>query len=155
MKFLFLDIDSVMVVWNHNESEPPRNQFDTVDFTPECVTALNEILEKTNCEIILSSDHRWNHSLDELDEIFKHNGCIKSPINITPLSKRFNSMDLDNMRAHEIMMFLEENPTIKWVAVDDLYLDINIFKEEMNGHFAHTLKGIHLVKDKIIELMNK
>ena len=148
MKFLFLDIDSVMVVWDYTKADP-------TDFTPECVKALNEILESTGCEIILSSDHRWNHSLDELNEIFKHNGCIKSPINITPLSKRFNSMDLDNIRAHEIMMFLEKNPTINWVAVDDLDLDINIFKEEMNGHFTHTLKGIHLVKDKIIELLNK
>jgi len=155
VKFLFLDIDSVMVVWNHNEAEPPRNQFDTVDFTPECVTSLNEILDKTNCEIILSSDHRWNHSLEELDEIFKHNKCIKSPINITPLSKRFNSMDLDNMRAHEILMFLEKNPVDNWVAVDDLDLDINIFKEEMNNHFTNTLNGIHLVKDKIIELLNR
>ena len=88
MKLLFLDIDSVMVVWNHNEAEPPRNQFDTVDFTPECVIALNEILDKTGCEIILSSDHRWNHTKEVLDEIFKHNKCHKSPINITPLSKR-------------------------------------------------------------------
>jgi hypothetical protein len=155
MKFLFLDIDSVMVVWDYTKADPPRNRFNTTDFTTECVTSLNEILESTGCEIILSSDHRWNHSLDELDEIFKHNGCIKSPINITPLSKRFNSMDLDNMRAHEIMMFLEKNPVDNWVAVDDLDLDINIFKEEMNGHFAHTLNGIHLVKDKIIELLNR
>ena len=64
-------------------------------------------------------------------------------------------MDLDNLRAHEIMLFLENNPVDNWVAVDDLHLDINIFKEEMKNHFVHTFSGIHLIKDKIIELLNR
>ena len=152
MKILFLDIDSVMTVWDWNMAEPQRNKFDMVPFTKECVTALNEIIEKTDCKIVLSSDHRWNHTLEELNEMFKLNGCISGPIDITPLSKRFNSMDLDNLRADEIIMWLKENTVDKWVAVDDLDLDINIFKEDMRNHFAQTLAGIHLVKDKIINL---
>lgn len=155
MKFLFLDIDSVMVVWDYTKVDPPRNRFNTTDFTSECVIALNQIIQQTGCEIILSSDHRWNHSLIELNEIFKHNGCDKSPIDITPLSRQFNSMDLDNLRAHDIILFTESKPADKWVAVDDLILDINQFKEVMKDHFVHTFSGIHLVKDKIIELLNK
>ena len=152
-KILFLDIDSVTTVWNWNVAEPQRNKFGMVPFTKECVTALNEILDKTKCEIVLSSDHRWNHTLETLVEIFHFNGCSKGPIDITPQSFRFNSMDLDNMRSDEIMMWLKENPVHKWVAVDDLDLDINIFKEDMRGHFTQTLAGIHLVKDKIIDIL--
>jgi hypothetical protein len=124
-------------------------------FTKECVIALNEILEKTNCEIVLSSDHRWNHDLPTLKEIFEFNGCIKGPIDITPQSFKFNACDLDNLRSDEIMMWLKNNPVDKWSAVDDLDLDINIYKEDMKGHFAQTLAGIHLVKDKIINILNE
>lgn len=152
-KILFLDIDSVMTVWDWKIAEPQRNKFDMLPFTKECVVALNEILEKTNCEIVLSSDHRWNHTLETLVEIFHFNGCIKGPIDITPLSRRFNSCDLDNLRADEIMMWLKDNPVDKWSAVDDLDLDLNIFKEDMKGHFAQTLAGIHLVKEKIIDIL--
>lgn len=154
-KILFLDIDSVMTVWDWNMADTQRNKFDMVPFTKECVIALNEILEKTNCEIVLSSDHRVNHDLPILNEIFEFNGCIKGPIDITPVSKNFNSCDLDNLRSDEIMMWLKDNPVDKWSAVDDLDLDINIFKEDMRGHFVQTLAGIHLVKDKIINILNE
>ena len=53
------------------------------------------------------------------------------------------------------MMWLKDNPVDKWSAVDDLDLDINIFKEDMRGHFVQTLAGIHLVKDKIINILNE
>ena len=153
MKILFLDIDSVMTVWDWNIAEPNRNKFGMVPFTKECVSALNEIVEKTGCEIVLSSDHRWNHTLETLVEIFHFNGCTKGPIDITPMSKRFNSTDLDNLRAAEIMDWLGNHPEItKWVAVDDLDLDLNTFKEDMRGHFSQTLAGIHLIKEKIIDM---
>lgn len=153
-KILFLDLDSVMIVWDWNHAEPRRNKFDMLPFTKECVEALNEIIEKTDCEIVLSSDHRWNHSLERLNEIFDFNGCRKGPIDITPLSRKFNSMDLDNLRSDEIMMWVEENHPEKWVAVDDLDLNINHFREAMDDHFAQTLAGIHLVKERIIDMFN-
>lgn len=160
MKILFLDIDSVMIVWDWHIAEPDRNKFDMLPFNQECVLALNEIINKTNCEIVLSSDHRHNYDSETLKEIFYFNGCIKAPISITPVSRRFSSMDLDNLRADEILLWLKNSNSLinekieKWVAVDDLDLDINIFKEVMKKHFIQTLSGIHLVKDKIIKLLN-
>lgn len=160
MKILFLDIDSVMTVWDYTKADPEPNKFDMAPFTPECVEALNEIITKTNCEIVLSSDHRWNHEFDKLKEIFKYNKCIKGPISITPLSKRYNSIDLDNLRSDEIMIWLSnfdvfiDEPVEKWVAVDDLDLDKDDFKQDMENHFVQCMNGIHLVKDKIIDSLN-
>lgn len=156
MKILFLDIDSVMIVYNFKKSDPPRNQFDMVDFDERCVHALNDIYLETNCKIVLSYDHRNDHSLFTLNKIFQYNGCIAEVIGITPISKKFNSMDLDNARADEVLMWIEnKNIDIdKWVAVDDLYLVKDIFKNEMKDHFVYCTTGIHLVKGKIIELLS-
>ena len=158
MKILFLDIDSVMTVWDYTKADPELNKFDMAPFTPECVEALNEIITKTDCEIVLSSDHRWNHEFDKLKEIFYFNGCIKSPISITPLSKAYNSLDLDNLRAAEIVKWfsitfnqIDISNIEKWVAVDDLDLDKDDFKQDMENHFVQCMNGIHLVKDKIID----
>lgn len=84
--FIFLDIDGVLAtnpdpkisksLW-YNEIAYPFNK--------NCVKVLNKILEKTNAEIILSSDWRRVFDLDELDKIFKFNHVIKSPIDVTPV----------------------------------------------------------------------
>jgi hypothetical protein len=154
MKILFLDIDSVMTVHDWNKADPPRDQFNMLPFTEECVDALNEIISKTNCKIVLSSDHRNNHSLKTLNDIFIFNGCIDGPIDITPSSKKYKGDNLDDGRAHEISMWLNNNHGDTWVAVDDLMLGSGEFKELMNGHFVETQMGIHLVKEKIISILN-
>jgi hypothetical protein len=59
MKVLFLDIDSVMVVWNHYKANHQEINLIWLISHQNAVTALNEILDKTGCEIVLSSDHRW------------------------------------------------------------------------------------------------
>jgi nitrous oxidase accessory protein NosD len=51
-------------------------------------------------------------------------------------------------------MWLNNNHGDTWVAVDDLMLGSGEFKELMNGHFVETQMGIHLVKEKIISILN-
>ncbi len=150
MKILFLDIDSVMIVHDWNKADPPRDKFDMLPFTKECVDALNEILSKTNCKIVLSSDHRNDHSLKTLNDIFIFNGCNSGPISITPSSITYTSDNLDEGRCDEILSWIFDSnvPIEKWVAVDDLNLS------SLGDNFIGTQMGIHLVKDKIIQFLN-
>lgn len=157
MKILFLDIDSVMTVHDWNKADPPRDEFDMIPFTSDCVDALNEIILETDCAIVLSSDHKHNHSLEILQKIFEKNGCISAPFDITPTSKLYRADNLDEGRAHEILLWLENNKDVtvdKWVAVDDLVLTIGQFSNQMKDHFVNTCDGIHLVKWKIIKILN-
>ena len=155
-KILFLDIDSVMIVHDWNKADPPRDKFDMLPFTKECVEALNDIILKTGCKIVLSSDHKHNHDLETLREIFIFNGCIEGPIDITPTSPLYRGDNLDDGRAHEIIMWIESTDfDFKWASVDDLFLDKGEFREIMKDNFVETQNGIHLVKDKIIEILNE
>ena len=67
---------------------------------------------------------------------------------------------MDNLRSDEIMIWLSnfyvfiDEPVEKWVAVDDLDLDKDDFKQDMENHFVQCMNGIHLVKDKIIDSLN-
>lgn len=150
MKILFLDIDSVMTVHDWNKADPPRDQFDMLPFTKECVDALNEIISKTNCKIVLSSDHRNDHSLKTLNDIFIFNGCIEGPIGITPNSISYTTDNLDEGRCDEILSWIFESDIHidNWVSVDDLDLS------SLGENFIGTQMGIHLVKDQIIQFFN-
>ena len=70
-------------------------------------------MDKTNAEIILSSDWRRVFNLDELNNIFKFNKVIKSPAYITPLL--FN-------RDNEIREYVMNNKLSKFVIIDDSQL---------------------------------
>ena len=64
---------------------------------PEPLTKF-ELLIKTNAEIVLSSDWKimYNNDLSVLDELFKFNGVIKSPFDVTPHIGRDRQKEIDN-----------------------------------------------------------
>lgn len=136
-----------MTVHDWNKKDPSRDEFGMFPFTKECVNALNEIISKTNCKIVLSSDHRNNQSLRTLNAIFISNGCISGPMSITPF---INTNDLDKCRCDEILSWISNSNIIidKWIAVDDLNLS------SLGNNFIGTQMGIHLVKDQIIQKFN-
>lgn len=165
MKIIFLDIDGVLAT--HLEYSRPRHKFqDKYDvartlrvpypFNAKCVEIFNEILEKTGAEIVLSSDWRMHWDLEELDQIFKLNGVIKSPIDVTHQYKRKMSSSLEDDRGHQILTWIEKNNPDIWVAIDDLkiwsfdpeYLDKFFLTRDQEG-----LKQLSL-KDKIIKKLN-
>jgi len=112
--FIFLDIDGVLAtnqapkisksLWYNERAYP---------FNKHCVNILNQILEKTNAELILSSDWRRVFDLNELDKIFKFNKVVKSPIAITSIL--FN-------RDNEIREYMMVNKLSKFVIIDDSLL---------------------------------
>jgi hypothetical protein len=194
MKVIFLDNDGVICLstewggrfkkqkkWGGRKlsmtpSEIPfEYRFD--NFNKKAVKVLNEILEETGAEIVVSSDWRYHASLEELQKYYTDQGIIKGPIGRTKFTheidkqkweKHFrNYAKLEEERSFEIKTYLEEHPEVtSWVAVDDL----NMGKFQKEGdlefefdwgldNFVHTKKsneGIKQsgIKEKILKFLN-
>jgi hypothetical protein len=155
MKVIFLDNDGVICLSNnwggrskkwakyrsanpetskyHNDA-PVEIRFD--DFDKKAVKILNEILNETGAEIVVSSDWRYHATLEELGEYYLSQGIIKKPIGVTKtlgkcgIPKNFiwsPKWDLEQSRSLEIVQYLKDHPEVtEWVAVDDL----NMGKDE-------------------------
>lgn len=181
MKVIFLDHDGVICLSNNwggrfkkegynDKSSPMDRRMD--DFDKKAVKVLNEILEESGAEIVISSDWKLHGTLDEIKEMYRTRG-IKEPIACTP---RLQDEDeelaglctwkhwLEKARAQEIHIWLKRHPEVThWVAVDDLDMGL---KPEWRGdsdwgleNFVLTTKpnteGIKQsgIKDKILKFL--
>lgn len=166
---IFLDIDGVLTT--DNEYYLPRREFyennkwaDELSvpyqFNKKCVEAFNIILGiSSDIEIILSSDWRLHWSLEELDVIFKNNGVIKSPVDIT--EKGFSFWDSRaRVRAGEIGGYLikhsmidSETQTIPledWIIIDDLNVGY-FLPDGLKDRFFQTSDENGILEDGVIE----
>ena len=187
MKVIFLDHDGVICLaseWGGRhkkqrragrklsqsiESLPVDARFD--NFNKKAVAILNEILEKTNAEIVVSSDWKRWASVEEMGEYYEQQGIIKKPIAFTksinncevPTDFQFSpKFDLEQERHFEILQFLNDNPQIThWVAIDDLNMG-KVQKHETWGdmdldwgldNFVHTPKSREGIKQSGIKEM--
>lgn len=130
MKILFLDHYGVMVLSqkyaNRNESVLPsleeiQNAKIPDKFNKDAVNLLNAIIEKTNCEIVVTSDWKTKMSLGDMKSFYKSQGVSKSPLSYTD-SISAGKMSIPKRRSLEILNFIERGNIDKWAAVDDLYL---------------------------------
>jgi hypothetical protein len=155
MKCIFLDNDGVICLsnnwggrakkWSKYRSENPESSSDKRDapvevrfddFDEKAVSILNQILEETGAEIVVSSDWKRWANVEEMGEYYESKGIIRKPIALTPdlgdctwenpereswvWSPRW---DLEMSRVVEIRQYLYDHPEIThWVAVDDLHL---------------------------------
>ena len=160
MKILFLDNDGVICLSNNwgelakkwanfkrdnpdveFTDRPVQCRFD--DFDSKAVKVLNEILEQTGAEIVVSSDWRLHANLEELGEYYESQGIIKRPIAVTDIfkdifPKEWNAFryraELELERSMEIGHWLENHPEVtQWVAVDDL----NMSPEFLSKYFSN------------------
>ena len=107
---------------------PVEIRFD--NFDRKAVKVLNEILEKTGAEIVVSSDWKLHATVEELGEYYESQGIIKKPIDRTLNLEEFDSESAGlyhwkgwrgRMRILEIEKYLTDHPEIThWVAVDDI-----------------------------------
>src|SRR5690554_4610312 len=100
MKVIFLDHDGVICLpeqWGgrHKKARKYRKdkklsydepvdvdaRFD--NFDEKCVDILNEIIEETECEIVVTSDWRLEATLEEMGTYYENQGIIKKPIDFT------------------------------------------------------------------------
>ena len=160
MKVIFLDHDGVICLFNnwgsrskkwkkfHTENpdieftnRPVNCRFD--DFDIKAIKVLNEILEQTGCEIVVSSDWRLHATLEELGDYYISQGIIKRPIVVTDIFKdlfpkewnafRFRA-ELEIERSVEIGHWLENHPEVThWVAVDDLNMSMEFLGDRFSS----------------------
>ena len=147
---LFLDNDGVIALshnwggrmkkWNKfkklnpevttDMDAPADVRFD--DFDKKAIKVLNQVLEETGTEIVVSSDWRLFATLEELGEYFLSQGIIKKPIDVT---KRYIGCDkpddfewvrrtmIEQQRCIEVRQYLTDHPEVThWACIDDLQL---------------------------------
>jgi hypothetical protein len=159
MKTIFLDHDGVICLsteWGsrYKNKEGLDSVFDR--FNKKATNVLNEIIEATDCEIVISSDWRFHASLSDMRELYKIRGIKKQPIGYTSFVKS-NSSDLEWARATEIRNWLDTHDpksVMKWVAVDDM--DMLIWLTDNFVRTPRSSEGIKQsgVKEKIIKILN-
>lgn len=149
MKVIFLDNDGVICLGNNwggrykkmkkfvketgikdISKMPAHIRLDTFD--NKAVKVLNDVIEKTGAEIVVSSDWKLHATLEELQDLYIKNGVIKAPIATTENLRDFDPTTNDmfaykgwyeRIRVVEIEKYLRDNPEIiHWVAIDDLFL---------------------------------
>lgn len=151
-----------------NESRRPvMIRFD--NFDQKAIKVLNEILEKTGAEIVVSSDWKLHATVEELGEYYESQGIIKKPIARTLNLDEFDPESAGlyhwkgwrgRMRILEIEKYLEDHPEIThWVAVDDIDMSPKANQGHGLENFVHTPRsneGIKQsgVKQKIIDFLS-
>jgi len=159
-KYIFLDIDGVLATTaqyytNRKKWHP---MYDCYRFDEKCVKIFNDIIEKTNPIIILSSDWKDRYTIAMLNEIFEWNKVNAKVSDITPSSwgVKFTSLQqLEECRSYEINTYANINEITNFVAIDDLNLKLWI--PENFVHCTRVNEGIKQsgVKDKILNILNK
>lgn len=164
MKIIFLDHDGVICLsnnwgsrtkkWAKFRSANPTSsrymneapfEYRLDDFDKKSVKILNEILEETGAEIVVSSDWKFFVTLEELGQYYELQGIIKKPIAFTPnlgectwydIWDWSSEWDLEMTRVIEIKQHLHDHPEIThWVSIDDLDMGKTGKKRDME--FEH------------------
>jgi len=190
MKIIFLDNDGVICLstnwggrskkWAKYRSANPETvksmnvapvdvRFD--NFDTKAVKVLNEILEETGAEIVVSSDWKRWATVEEMGEYYESQGLKKKPIAFTKnlgecdVPENFiwsHQWDLEQSRSLEILQYLRDNDDIThWVSIDDLDMGKNgeDWKNWGLDNFVLTPKSIEGIKqtgikEKIIKFLS-
>jgi len=154
MKILFLDHDGVICLsseWGSRfkSKEGLDSIFDR--FNQKALNVLNQIIEKTDCEIVISSDWRYHATLERMGDLYEMRGIKKKPIDYT-VNSRISS--LEEGRALEIKEWLEQHPEVTgWVAVDDLDMSPYLSNFILTSRSYEGIKQSG-IKEKIIKKLN-
>jgi hypothetical protein len=187
MKVIFLDHDGVICLsteWGgrfKKQREAGRKLSQSVEslsvlarfdnFNKKAIGILNEILEETGAEIVVSSDWKRWATVEEMGEYYESQGLKKKPIAFTKnlgdcdVPENFiwsRQWDLEQSRSLEILQYLRDNNEIThWVSIDDLDMGKNgeDWKNWGLDNFVLTPKsneGIKQsgVKEKIIKFLS-
>jgi len=188
MKVIFLDNDGVICLANNWGSRVNKRKKDKISlvmndpdveakyrfdyFDKKAVKVLNQVLEETGAEIVVSSDWRLYGTLEELGDYYLSEGIIKKPIAFT---KRYIGCDKPDefewfrqtmhqqQRCIEVRQYLTDHPEIThWACIDDLELgEVDSYGKEQKwglSNFVHTPReneGIKQsgVKEKLLEYL--
>jgi hypothetical protein len=157
-KYILLDIDGVLATTTqyYTNRKKWHPMYDCYRFDETCVKVFNQIVEKVDPIIIISSDWRDRYTINQLNEIFEWNGVNAKISGVTNSSwgVQFTSLQqLEECRSFEINRYAKENQLTKWVAIDDL--DLKLWIPENFVRCTRANEGIKQsgVKDKILKVL--
>jgi len=112
-KIIFLDIDGVLnsevdFMLNGNKEE-------RVDIAPRPMKLLNELIEDTGAEVVVSSVWRFGHTVESMQKLLESKGFKGNVVGLTP------SYGNGVVRGNEIL---------KWIKDNDEYLGIPYYNYE-------------------------
>lgn len=167
MKVMFLDHDGVICLsteWGSRfkNKDGLDSTFDR--FNDKAIKILNQIIDETDCEIVISSDWRYHATLSQMKELYKIRGIKKSPIDYTPEISKNSLENMAEDRSIEIKNWLKLHPEVThWVAVDDLDMKEKYGPISGNlirglSNFVHTPRSVEGIKqsgikEKIIKFL--
>ena len=106
MSVLMLDFDGVLNsrAYLYQRGVRLRCESDsaTSDIDPKAVSRLNEIVERTGCDVVISSSWRYGNTTPELEGMLRQRGYRHTVLDSTPRS-------FDEIRGHEIQAWLNDN----------------------------------------------
>lgn len=157
--YIMLDIDGVLVttMQYYTNRKKWHPMYDCYRFDETCVKVFNKLTEKTNPIVILSSDWKDHYTVDQMNQIFDWNGIISRVSDVTPKLWKVKYTNLDQLeecRANEILLYVNEHQITRFVAIDDLDLSPwipNNFVRTPRANEGIKQSG---VKDKILNIIN-
>jgi hypothetical protein len=121
------------------------------DFDPDAVAVLNDIIQRTGAEIVISSDWKRHTTLSGMCEFYQKQGIEKMPLAYTAWLP--GAPTYHEQRAGEIRTWLDQHPEIThWCAVDDLYMATWLTNFAWAKH-PHLGINDPLVQEQILELI--
>lgn len=150
-RILFIDIDGVFVTQDygmklHNAGvRQPMRVFD-----PLTVKRLDDIIDSTECDVVVSSTWRIGRTIEDLQNLFLGSGLGKS-------KKIIGKTDMieSRNRGREIKNWLKENTewnnTMRWAVLDDGYVDVNdhLFQTSFDTGLTDS------IRDQVIDYLLK
>ena len=148
-KIIFLDIDGVLNSKFFDKLRKRDPEYLGFHFCPRASFALNHILKSApDWFIVISSDWRKHHSLEELKQFMALSGIDSSKvIGVTQISQQG--------RAKEISLWVKENNVSKFIIIDDTR---SHFINELGEFLTLTseIDGLTMsLADEALELMLK
>jgi hypothetical protein len=149
---MFLDIDGVLAT---SKQFGIRGKSDLYllykeyPFDETNVEIFNSLVEQFDFDIVLSSDWRLNHPIEEMNHIFQLNGMNKKIFDYTD--------DLfDGSRTDEIKKYILDNKIEKYIIIDDLPLATRIRNIGLNEKwFVNTKISQGLKERNVFESITK
>jgi len=117
-KYLFLDIDGVMNSFDdyNMTGEEFLDKINDISFviSKKQIDLLNEIIEKYNPKIVLSSYWRTRYPIEKINKIFKYNG-FKGAV----VAKTDEKGEEHKDRLAQIKRFIDKNNVKDYIILDD------------------------------------
>jgi len=171
MNVIFIDIDGPLA-WGTWQEGPViinkgyANEFKIpYPWVQEDCDALNQIIQKTDAALVISSDWKLFFGLNQISSIFEHHGIPRWSIldatsNYNPKKKLSSGIEWD--RACQIHHWVKQYKPKNWIAIDDLplkphfkYLEIPQWRHvESSGDFGDG-KRLREMVDECIKKLNK